>query len=85
MVEGRAEDDHPRARLLVHPALGTLDTEAVRRAFIEGLGVGSGSERIMAMVWGDADVLRVERRPPIVTESGKILHLHLDADREALG
>ena len=85
LVEGRAENEHPRVRLLVHPALGTLDTEAVRRAFIEALGQGSGSERIMAMVWGDADVLRVERRPPIVTESGKILHLHLDTNREASG
>jgi hypothetical protein len=83
LVEATAENGNPRARLLVHPALGALDTEAVRRAFIGALGDGSGAERIMATVWGDADVLRVERRPPIVTASGKILHLQLDPGGEA--
>jgi len=55
----------------------------VRRAFIGALGDGGGAERIMATVWGDADVRRVERRPPIVTASGKILHLQLDPGGEA--
>jgi hypothetical protein len=85
LVEGSAERGHPRVRLLVHPAVGALDAEAVRYAFIGALGVGSGTERIMTTVWGDADVLRVERRAPIVTATGKILHLHLDQGREAPG
>jgi hypothetical protein len=83
LVEGPAENGHPRVQLLVHPALGALDSEAVRGAFIGALGVGSGTERIMAAVWSDAEVLRVERRPPIVSASGKILHLHLDQGGEA--
>ena len=85
LVEGTAENGYPRARLLVNPALGVLDTEAVRQTFIGALGEGSGAERIMATVWGDADVLRVERRLPIVTASGKILHLQLDPGGGASG
>jgi hypothetical protein len=27
-------------------------------------------------VWRDAGLLRVERRPPVATETGKVLHLH---------
>jgi hypothetical protein len=27
-------------------------------------------------LWRDAGLLRVERRPPLVTAAGKILHLH---------
>jgi len=32
----------------------------------------------MEQVWRDSQVLRVERRAPFVTPSGKILHLHLE-------
>jgi len=28
-------------------------------------------------VWRDADLLSVERRPPLLTAAGKILHLHV--------
>ena len=30
----------------------------------------------MSLVWRDAGLLRVERRPPVATETGKVLHLH---------
>jgi hypothetical protein len=30
----------------------------------------------MALSWRQAGLLRVERRPPVVTGAGKILHLH---------
>jgi len=32
----------------------------------------------MSVYWVQTDVLRVERRTPVTTSSGKILHLHLD-------
>jgi hypothetical protein len=41
------------------------------------LGSGTGAERIMGQVWRDGAVLGVERRAPLATPSGKILHLHL--------
>jgi hypothetical protein len=77
LLEDPADDGHPRLRLLVHPALGALDPDTVTGAFMDALGAGSGTERIMGTVWRNADLLRVERRPPLTTASGKILHLHL--------
>jgi hypothetical protein len=76
LIEEEMVDGQPRVRLLVHPEVGALDPAAVRRAFLEALGAGSGTARVMATVWRDADLLRVERRPPLTTASGKILHLH---------
>jgi hypothetical protein len=76
LVEEEMADGRPRVRLLVHPAVGLLDPGAVARAFLGAIGAGSGTERVMATVWRDADLLRVEREPPLTTASGKILHLH---------
>jgi hypothetical protein len=76
VVEDEAVDGRPRIRLLVHPAVGSLDSDAVVRAFLDAIGAGSGAARMMARVWGDADVVTLERRPPVATATGKILHLH---------
>jgi hypothetical protein len=62
--------------LLVHPRLGPLDSAAVTETFLETIGEGDGAERIMALQWRQAGLPRVERRPPLVTGSGQILHLH---------
>jgi hypothetical protein len=77
------EDEHgqPRLSLLVHPALGQLDPAAVADAFLSGIGSGSGTERVMALQWRQAGLLRVERRPPRATGSGKIQHLHVEGGR----
>jgi len=85
LVEGPADDGRPRVWLLVDPAVGPVDPEAVASAFLEAIGRGAGAERIMSVVWSDARLLRVERRPPVATASGKILHLHLadHADRQS--
>jgi hypothetical protein len=79
LLEEEAADGAPRVTLLVHPAVGTLDPAAVADAFLEAIGGGSGGERIMELQWRDAAVLRVERRPPVATASGKILHLHVES------
>ncbi|HXJ81815.1 MAG TPA: hypothetical protein VMS64_24425 [Candidatus Methylomirabilis sp.] len=72
LLEEQADDGAPQLRLLVHPRLGHLDPATVGQAFIDGLGRGDGVERVMAMVWQDARLLHVERRPPVLTASGKI-------------
>jgi hypothetical protein len=46
------------------------------QAFLTAIGTGSGAERMMGIVWRDARLLRVERRAPMTTESGKIQHLY---------
>ena len=83
LVEGHAHDAQPIIRLLVHPALGPLDGDAVARVFLTAISAGSGAERIMGIVWRDAGLLRVERQAPLSTASGKILHLHVEGEGEA--
>jgi hypothetical protein len=75
LLEEEAEDGGRRVRLLVHPAVGPLDTEAVAEAFLAALGSGSDAEKVMTLQWRGAGLLHVERVAPRVT-GGKILHLH---------
>ena len=43
------------------PRVGSLDGAVVAEAFLEGIGVGSGAERIMALQWRQGRMLQVER------------------------
>lgn len=70
------QDGLPVVRILVHPRVGDVDPQAVSEVALETMGRGSGAERVMALVWRNAGVIKVERRPPYRTHSGKILHLH---------
>ena len=81
LLEEEADDGQPRLRLLVHPKVGPLDTDAVAEAFLAAIGSGSAIERLMEFFWRDANFLRVERQAPVATGSGKILHLHLGRSR----
>lgn len=76
LVEHESDDGEPRLDLIVHPAVGPVDPAEVSRVFLDGVGAGSGVERVTRLLWGDAGLLRVERRPPRHTDAGKILHLH---------
>lgn len=75
LVETEAEDGRPRLRLLAAPSLGILDEKALAEAFLAAIAPGGGTERVMGLVWRDAGLLEVERRPPLSTSTGKILHL----------
>ena len=77
LVEDEAADGRPRLRLFVHPTVGPIDSAAVADAFLGAIGGGSGVERVMELQWRQANLLQVERRPPLTNGSGKILHLHL--------
>ena len=78
LLEDEADDGQPRLRLLVHPAVGPLDTHAVAEVFLAAIGSGSGVERLTELLWRDGGFLRVERLSPRTTASGKILHMHLE-------
>jgi hypothetical protein len=78
LVEAEADGEPARVRLLVRPDVGPLDPAAVTEVFLAALANGTGAGRIMSQVWRDGRVLRVERRAPFATPSGKILHLHLE-------
>jgi hypothetical protein len=78
LVEDSSAEGDARVRLLVHPSVGPLDPAVIAEAFLTRIGAGPGAARVMGLVWQDAQLLRVERRPPIMAESGKILHLHIE-------
>jgi hypothetical protein len=70
LVEEDTVQGQPRLTLLVHPDAGSSSTEAIRTAFVEEVGRGHG-------IWETPGFFQVERRPPLTTGTGKILHLHL--------
>ena len=75
LIEEEADDGQPRLRLLVHPSVGPIDPAAVSKAFLDAIGSSSKIKRDMAAQWRQAGFLRVERKAPYPTVSGKILHL----------
>ena len=81
LLEEEDDQGRPRVKLLVHPALGPIDARELTRTFLDAIGNGSGAERIMGLLWRDSDMLVVERRPPLSTATGKILHLHSPSGR----
>jgi hypothetical protein len=75
LLETETADGHPTVHLLVHPRVPLPEPEAVRRVFLETISAGNGAGRLMGRLWADGGFLRVERRVPLATASGKILHL----------
>jgi hypothetical protein len=75
LVEDEAADGHPSVRLLVHPRVRLASVDDVRQMFLDAISRESETARVMGIVWRDAHVLTVERRAPIPTATGKILHL----------
>jgi hypothetical protein len=76
LVETADADGHPRLSLLVHPRLGPRDPDEISKAFIDAVGTGATAERVGGLVWQSAHLVHVERRAPLTTQAGKILHLH---------
>jgi len=75
-VEEEQPGGRATLRLLVHPAVGPVDPEAVAEAFFAAIGSVPGAAKVMELFWRDAGVLRVERQAPLATATGKIQHLH---------
>jgi hypothetical protein len=75
LVEGEGVDGSPLLRLLVHPAVGAAGPRAIAAAFLAALTAGTDAEDLMAMQWRQAGLPVVERRPPYVTRSGKVLYV----------
>jgi hypothetical protein len=77
LVEDQTAAGESRLWLLVHPRIQGIDSVAVTRFFLDALGAGSPSARLMGLAWNEAGLLRVKRRVPFSTGSGKVLHLHV--------
>jgi hypothetical protein len=78
LVEREGADGLARVSLLVHPRLGALDGDEIRRVFLEGIGNIGAIESVMAQVWRQAQTVEVRREPPISTRGGKVLPFHVD-------
>ncbi|MFC2171788.1 hypothetical protein ACFLU6_04050 [Acidobacteriota bacterium] len=76
VVEGEEVSGDPMLTLIARPRLGTLDEREVIQAFIQGVSHGGGANAVMGMAWTAGRRVRLERREPMATGSGKILHLH---------
>jgi hypothetical protein len=83
LVEEESQDGRPLLRLLVHPTVGPVDPDAVADAFFAAIGAGPGAAHLMELFWRTAGVLRVQRQAPLMTATGKILHLHQDRRRRS--
>jgi hypothetical protein len=80
LVEREDAQGKSSLALLVHPRLGPVDEAAVADAFLRAIGK-SPAEHLMASIWRQTDMVRVERSAPMTTATHKILHLHVDRGR----
>jgi hypothetical protein len=78
LVEGEGAGGSASLRLLVHPRVGPLDAAQLVTVFLDAIGTRSDAERVMGLAWRAGDIVRVERRSPLSTASGKILHLQVE-------
>jgi hypothetical protein len=67
----------PKVSVVVSPAVGEVDTEALVASVLEALEQGPVHRSIMAGAWRDAGTLRVVRREPYATSASKVLPLHV--------
>jgi hypothetical protein len=77
LCEDEETDGRPVLSLLVNPSLGALDERAVLERFLDALAAASPGHRIMERMLHQSGSVRVVRRPPLSTQAGKLLHLHL--------
>jgi hypothetical protein len=77
VLEQEGERGILRLLLIVSPAVGPVDGDAVRRAFLAGLGADGTFDRFSATVWERAGTVEVRRQWPVATKAGKILPFHL--------
>ena len=76
LIEEQDPAGRSRLVLLVSPRVGPVDAAAVGSAFLAAIGATSPAARLTELLWRESGTLRVERREPVATTSGKVLHIH---------
>jgi hypothetical protein len=71
------QDGITTVSLVVSPRVGPVDEEAVRNAALDALASRDLGHRQMADVWRQCGTLRIVRREPYLTRTGKIQTLHV--------
>jgi hypothetical protein len=77
MLEEEDERGHTCMSILVSPSLGKIDETALVQCVLLELSRGNDSQRMMANIWSQAQLLLVKRLQPYTTRSGKLLPLHI--------
>ena len=78
LLEEESGDGTPRLRLVVHPRVGPLDDEDVKKAFLKLIGSGPGAEKLTSLLWKASSMVSVDRAVPQTTSTGKIHHMHVN-------
>ncbi len=77
LCEEEGDDGAAVLRLLVDPRVAVSNLDDVADAFLTGLGEKSPVDHLMQTMWRESKLLKVERRQPFATSSGKVLHFHV--------
>jgi hypothetical protein len=77
MMEEEEQTGHTRLSILISPRVGAVNEDEVVSFILAQLSKGTDSNRIMANVWTQANMLRVKRIEPYTTARGKLLPLHI--------
>ena len=70
-LEEEEEGASTRVRIVVAPGVGAVDEGSVERTVLEFLGSSNAGGRMMARHWREGGVLKVVRREPYHTPTGK--------------
>jgi len=77
MVEGENERGYTSLSVLVSPEVGEIDEGKLVKTILAELSKGKDTQRMMAEMWSQAEILRVKRQRPFVTAAGKLLPLRI--------
>ncbi len=77
MAESEDAGGRTRLDIIVSPDVGTVDEDEIVHLVLRELAKGSDTNRMMAEMWRERNVLRVKRERPHLTAGGKMLPLHI--------
>lgn len=72
LVEEGAADGEVFLTLRIDPDVGVVEEDKALRSLLEGLSIGSRSQRLMARVWSETGALRIRRERPVASARGKV-------------
>jgi hypothetical protein len=78
MVEDEDERGRTRLSILASPEVGEIDEAELVKTILAELRKGKDTQRMMAEIWSQAEMLRVKRQRPIMTAAGKLMTLHIN-------
>ncbi|MBN2408135.1 MAG: hypothetical protein JXE07_00235 [Candidatus Aminicenantes bacterium] len=77
LVEEEDAEGKPLLKLIIHPRLGHLPKDKIKKALLNCVASHRGAEKLTAQIWKDGDIIVIESGYPITTSTGKIQHMHV--------